>query len=238
MGISFKSEKDLEMDSLIGGKRYGVENYLNHTLKDCKGFKVAEEDPTAWKRYEKKWFYPVVQFDNGLKRVILPVVFSSKIQGVGMSSRTQIPLILGWAITIHRSQGMSIGNLQVDLKDVFAEGQTYVALSRATSKNSLFIKGFNDRCVKTNPMCLAYENGSKNIINWLDESALKWDKIRENMLNDLIQQQNRILPKCRCNLPAYRGTVRKPGVNQGRKFFSCSKGYKSFDKCNFFQWDS
>lgn len=45
----------------------------------------------------------------------------------------QLPLLPGWAITIHRSQGMSIDNLHVDTRGSFAPGQAYVALSRATS---------------------------------------------------------------------------------------------------------
>jgi len=238
-GISFKSKKDLELDDLLGRKRYGIENCLDTILKDCKGFKVNADEPSAWKRYHKKWFYPIVQFDNGMQRIILPIVLMSKIEDVGISSRTQIPLTLGWAITIHRSQGMSIGNLEVDLKDVFAEGQTYVALSRATTKDGLYIKGFHESCVKTNRMCVAFENGEhNNIINWLDESRLTWNSIRKKILDDLKQQQNRVMPQCKCNMPAYRGTVKKTGANNGRKFLSCAKGYKSRDRCNFFKWDS
>ncbi|WP_027234335.1 ATP-dependent DNA helicase [Leisingera caerulea] len=49
----------------------------------------------------------------------------------------QLPLLPGWAITIHRSQGMSLDSLHVDTRGSFAPGQAYVALSRATRLSGL-----------------------------------------------------------------------------------------------------
>jgi ATP-dependent exoDNAse (exonuclease V) alpha subunit len=55
-----------------------------------------------------------------------------------LGSYTQIPLVHGWAMTIHKAQGMSLDEVRVDLGDgAFASGQLYVALSRATSLEGL-----------------------------------------------------------------------------------------------------
>ncbi len=53
---------------------------------------------------------------------------------------TQLPLILAWGITIHKSQGKTFDRLAIDLPQSFAHGQTYVALSRATSLEGIVLK--------------------------------------------------------------------------------------------------
>lgn len=67
------------------------------------------------------------------------------------STRTQLPLMLAWAMSIHKSQGQTLESVKVDLKEVFTEGQAYVALSRATSLESLQILNFNASKVKAHP---------------------------------------------------------------------------------------
>lgn len=76
--------------------------------------------------------------------------------GVVMSSRVQVPLILAWAITIHKSQGQTIPRLYVDLNRVFECGQAYVALSRCTDPNCLQVVGFSKDIVKVDLECLNY----------------------------------------------------------------------------------
>lgn len=65
-----------------------------------------------------------------------------------VARRTQIPLILAWATTIHKSQGQTIPRLSVDLEGVFEFGQVYVALSRAANSNNLQVKNFTRGKVK------------------------------------------------------------------------------------------
>jgi ATP-dependent DNA helicase PIF1 len=76
--------------------------------------------------------------------------------GSVMSSRNQVPLILAWAITIHKSQGQTIPRLYVDLNRVFECGQAYVALSRCIDPSSLQVIGFSKDIVKVDLKCLNY----------------------------------------------------------------------------------
>jgi ATP-dependent exoDNAse (exonuclease V) alpha subunit len=69
-------------------------------------------------------------------------------KGKVLASLTQYPMRLAYAITIHKSQGMSIDCLDVDLENCFAQGMAYVALSRAKSYEGLVVRNFKKSCVK------------------------------------------------------------------------------------------
>ena len=67
----------------------------------------------------------------------------------------QVPLRLAWAITVHKSQGMSLDSAVMDLSAAFEYGQGYVALSRVRSLSGLYLSGFNERALQVHPEILA-----------------------------------------------------------------------------------
>ena len=92
---------------------------------------------------------PLVKFNNGTTRIISKHIWQSEnIKSVAIK---QIPLILAWAITIHKSQGASIDIAEIDVgSKIFECGQTYVALSRIKTLNGLYLKSFNRDKIKVN----------------------------------------------------------------------------------------
>ena len=92
---------------------------------------------------------PMVKFHNGRKTIISYHIWQSdNIPGFGLK---QIPLILAWAITIHKSQGATLESVEMDLgSNIFACGQTYVALSRVRDIKNLYVSSFDPNKIKIN----------------------------------------------------------------------------------------
>ena len=90
---------------------------------------------------------PLVKFYDGQSRVMTPHTWESdNVPGLGVK---QIPLILAWAITIHKAQGVTLDLAQIDAgRTIFECGQTYVALSRVKSLEGLYLTSFQPEQIK------------------------------------------------------------------------------------------
>lgn len=75
-----------------------------------------------------------------------------------LARRSQFPLRLAWAITIHKSQGMSLRSANIYLGKCFAPGQAYVALSRMESAEGMRLSSFKPTCIKADPLARAFYN--------------------------------------------------------------------------------
>lgn len=95
--------------------------------------------------------YPIVRTKNGKKIKVEPVDWIVEENGKKKAQITQIPLRLAWAITVHKSQGMSLDVALMDLSEVFEYGQGYVALSRVRRLSDLYILGINKLAFKVHP---------------------------------------------------------------------------------------
>jgi ATP-dependent DNA helicase PIF1 len=105
--------------------------------------------------------YPVVRFSiaDGTTRDLLCKRESWKYEqpnGEVQASREQIPLILAWALSIHKAQGQTLERVRVDLGKAFEKGQAYVALSRATSMAGLQVMRFDASKVKAHDKVRAF----------------------------------------------------------------------------------
>ena len=100
---------------------------------------------------------------------------------------TQVPLRLAWAITVHKSQGMSLDAAVIDLSQAFEFGQGYVAISRVRSLQGLFLEGFNERALELHPKVAAadrhfrgYSDAARKKFATLPESEK--EKLEKNFL--------------------------------------------------------
>jgi hypothetical protein len=88
--------------------------------------------------------YPIVDFFMSNKPIVTKTIMPHTYEHSGGGHKVykiQVPLRLAWALTIHKSQGMTISKLEIDFTGVFGDGAVNVALSRATSFEGLCVKG-------------------------------------------------------------------------------------------------
>ncbi len=112
--------------------------YVNGTLA-----RVTDFDPDDG--------YPVIETLEGKTIKIVPQSWSIGEDGKILAEITQVPLRLAWAITVHKSQGMSLDAAEIDLRNAFTYGQGYVAISRVRSLTGMKIIGINTQALLVDP---------------------------------------------------------------------------------------
>lgn len=130
------NRNSIESESLNGGNEEDLER---NTIRNGINASLLSSTGQLW---------PKVRFAiaDGTTRDILLERESWKVElpnGEIQASRSQVPLILAWALSIHKAQGQTLERVKVDLGKVFEKGQAYVALSRATSTAGLQVLRFD-----------------------------------------------------------------------------------------------
>ncbi|MBT3282631.1 AAA family ATPase, partial [bacterium] len=153
--------------------------YVNGTLGKVIDFQFSEE-------YEQE--LPIVEITNGEKILALPESWRIEEDGKTKAEISQVPLRLAWAITVHKSQGMSLDAAEMDLSKAFVEGQGYVALSRVRTLSGLRLMGLNDTALRVNNEILEFDGEllveSKKVV--MDLKNLKDNKKKqEEFLNSI-----------------------------------------------------
>jgi ATP-dependent exoDNAse (exonuclease V) alpha subunit len=117
------------------------------------------------KEFSSKKNYPVIEFVGGKIITIGPEEWllekydEHKKELIAEAGVNQIPLILAWAMTIHKSQGLTLDKISCDLSEVFSPGQIYVALSRARALSGVFIESINFKKITSNRDAVKFYEG-------------------------------------------------------------------------------
>jgi ATP-dependent exoDNAse (exonuclease V) alpha subunit len=135
---------DKEMKLKVGSQVMCIVNIQSET-----GIEVCNGSQGVVTAFCEVTGCPRVKFNNGIDRVMARNVWASdKIPGIGVS---QVPLILSWALTIHKSQGATLDAAEIDVgSGIFECGQTYVALSRVKSLEGLYLTSFDAKRIRIN----------------------------------------------------------------------------------------
>jgi hypothetical protein len=121
------------------------EGFVNGTLGTVEGF-------------DSYVGLPIIRTHDGQKITVEKMDWSVDENGKSRAKISQLPLRLAWAITVHKSQGMSLDEAVVDLSEVFEFGQGYVALSRVRRLAGLHLLGWNERAFQVHPEVLKEDN--------------------------------------------------------------------------------
>ncbi len=124
---------------------------------------------------------PVVRLKSGGNRLVVEEhIWKSEIEGKTVAKIAQLPLRLAWAITIHKSQGMSLDAAEINLRHSFTFGMGYVALSRLKSYEGLYLSGLNSRALQLNRAVFPF-----------DEAMLRQSRMNERLLKKALGLNNR-----------------------------------------------
>jgi ATP-dependent exoDNAse (exonuclease V) alpha subunit len=180
---SFELKKIQAEEFLFEAKYSGDERKIETLKKNCLAYQTLKLKASAQvmmlkntyqkdgvingslgvvKGFSPKKNYPIVEFSNGKILTISPEEWlierfddmSKKM--ITEAQLSQVPLIYSWAITIHKSQGLTMDKISCDLSDIFSDGQGYVALSRARSLSGVFIRSIDFKKIKANENAIQF----------------------------------------------------------------------------------
>lgn len=132
---------------------------------------------------------PLIRTLSGKLITAIPASWQIEEDGKIKAEVTQLPLRLAWAITVHKSQGMSLDAMEVDLSKSFTHGMGYVALSRVRSLSGMKLLGFNEMSLSVDPEVLEMDKKFQE----MSEDAL-YD-LKKMSVSEITEAQKEFLKK-------------------------------------------
>lgn len=158
----------LKKDALVMFVKNNFERgYVNGTIGTVIGF---DDDS-----------FPIVETLSGDEIYVRPATWTVEESGSVLAEITQLPLRLAWAITVHKSQGMTLDAVEADLSKSFEYGMGYVALSRVAALENLNLLGLNRMALEINPAVFDIDEKFKEQSLTVEEMILEEETMKKSL---------------------------------------------------------
>ena len=147
---------------------------------------------------------PVIELLDGTEITMKPVTWEIVEDKKVLAQIEQLPLRLAWAITVHKSQGMSLDAAEVDLSKAFVYGQGYVALSRVRSLEGLKVNGMHPNALQVDPKIVQANK------RFIEESEAAEDAFLEMEESEIDSMHERFVVALGGKVPTGEEIVRQP----------------------------
>ena len=168
--------------------------------------------------FDKETHFPIVETRSGTRVAVEPADWIIEEGGETRAKITQLPLRLAWAMTIHKSQGMSLDAAVMDLSQVFEFGQGYVALSRVRRFSGLYLLGYNQQSLRVHPAVLEED---QYLRKQSEKESASLQALEDNELNDL---HDGFIERCGGTIRGPKQTTRGPTRKKEKKSADVSEG--------------
>ena len=176
--VKINDDKD-NNDDLIEDDSESIESENDKSIKG-KGKKTTQDKDKPKVKKPTTQKMPVVRLNSGREVIAEPEEWIIEDEtGDVLASYEQVPLCLAWAITIHKSQGMTLDAAEIDLSRTFELGQGYVALSRLKSLAGLQLLGMNDMSLQLDPLA---RGADKRFLALSDEADANYAMLDEESM--------------------------------------------------------
>ncbi len=179
--------------------------YVNGTIGTIVGYELGN---------------PVVETLAGERIVAEEAEWNIEEDSKPLATVEQVPLRLAWAITVHKSQGMSLDAAEIDLSKAFTPGQGYVALSRLRTLGGLVLTGLNEQALQMHPYVVGLDLR-------LRAQSHKWERVIKRFeTSEIKEMQDAHILDCGGSLDTKK--VKKEKLEA--KLSTVEKTYRLIDK--------
>ena len=164
-----------------------------------------------------------IKFDDGKEQVLEKVSSKFQVLDKAFVVRHQFPISSAYAITVHKSQGLTLKNVLVDIgNNIFACGQAYIAMSRVTSLSGLHLINFDPRCIKA-----------------LDSAVLEYNYLRKTFKPTLSlltfhKKRPKVIPDRQWCTTKYATLIQRQSADHSGERLTLlpNKGFRDNDGCS------